>query len=293
MLTLDPSKRPNAKQLLEHKFLTTRIDATAVSLSNNAISSLRAFRQKDKLQKVTLQMVAKYVDDKKVEDLQKMFETMDDDGNGTLSLSEMKEGLMKNDMPELAAEIEKTMDALDNDGSGLIDYSEFLAATMSRHVYLEYDYLWQVFKNFDTKDEGKLSRDDLVQVLSGGKTKKYVKGGKDEVMVEVDLIFEKYDADKSGDIDFDEFMEMMKGQSAEEKESSGLALVSNLQETTSKAMKEEGMNIRSTVLNLEEEKEVVKAAIGPDSVHIKIGDGPEKGPEIDDTGRKVGCCGFF
>ena len=33
-----------------------------------------------------------------------------------------------------------------------------------------------------------------------------------QVMVEVDLIFEKYDADKSGDIDFDEFMEMMKGQ---------------------------------------------------------------------------------
>ena len=51
---------------------------------------------------------------------------MDDDGNGTLSLSEMKEGLLKNNMPELAAEIEKTMADLDNDG--LLSLRDFMHA---------------------------------------------------------------------------------------------------------------------------------------------------------------------
>ena len=39
----------------------------------------------------------------------------------------------------------------------------------------------QVFKNFDVSNTGKLTPDDLVQVLSGGKIKKYVQGGQDEV----------------------------------------------------------------------------------------------------------------
>jgi calcium-dependent protein kinase len=289
MLTVDPSKRPTAKALLDHAFLKKEITEEEVNLSTNAINSLRSFRQKDKLQKVTLQMVAKYVDDKKVEDLQKMFETMDDDGNGTLSLSEMKEGLMKNNMPELAAEIEKTMDDLDNDGSGLIDYSEFLAATMSRHVYLEYDYLWQVFKNYDISNEGKLKPDDLVQVLSGGKVKKYVKGGKDEVMQEIDAIMEKYDLDKSGDIDFDEFMEMMKGQADTE----GLNMVTELKETTQAAIKEDPKD-RKSLFDPSATKESDNE-VKPEAVHIEVkADGGMKDlPEIDDKARKVGCCGFF
>merc|ERR1711981_276950 len=105
----------------------------------------------------------------------------------------MKIGLGKNSLQELVKEMEETMKDLDNDGSGLIDYSEFLAATMSRHVYMEYDYVWQVFKNFDVSNTGKLTPDDLVQVLSGGKIKKYVQGGQDEAMKEIESIMKKYD----------------------------------------------------------------------------------------------------
>ena len=63
----------------------------------------------------------------------------------------MKMGLEKNGLQELVKEMEETMKQLDNDGSGLIDYSEFLAATMSRKVYLQYDYLWQVHNVFIEK----------------------------------------------------------------------------------------------------------------------------------------------
>merc|ERR1719440_1232396 len=139
-----------------------------------------------------------------------MFQSMDADGNGTLTLSEMKDGLEKNGMKDLVKEMEETMKQLDNDGSGLIDYSEFLAATMSRQVYLQYDYLWQVFKQFDSSRTGKITKDDLSLVLSGGKDKKYVQG-KTPVMADIDDIMARYDTDKSGDIDFDEFMELMRG----------------------------------------------------------------------------------
>jgi calcium-dependent protein kinase len=279
MLTVDPTKRPTAKALLEHKFLTTRVRTSKIGLSESAVQSLRSFRKSDKLKKVTLQMVAKYVDDKKVADLQQMFETMDDDGNGTLSMAEIKQGLEKNNMPELVAEIEKTMKDLDNDGSGLIDYSEFLAATMSRHVYMEYDYVWQVFKNFDVSNTGKLTPDDLVQVLSGGKIKKYVQGGQDEAMKEIESIMKKYDADQSGDIDFDEFMEMMKaGEDIEDK-----TMVKGLKETAQQALKEP-----------KSPDKIVKNAVVVEELEVLDVGGPAAHPaEIDETpGIKGGCWCF-
>merc|ERR1719321_934966 len=140
-----------------------------------------------------------------------MFASLDTDGNGTLTLTEMKDGLEKNGMKDLVKEMEETMKQLDNDGSGLIDYSEFLAATMSRKVYLQYDYLWQVFKQLDSSRTGKITKDDLALVLSGGKDKKYVEG-KTPIMADIDDIMKSYDTDKSGDIDFDEFMSLMQGQ---------------------------------------------------------------------------------
>ena len=62
-------------------------------------------------------MIAKYIDDNKVDDLKKMFASMDADGNGTLTLQEMKIGLEKNGLQELVKEMEETMKQLDNDGS--------------------------------------------------------------------------------------------------------------------------------------------------------------------------------
>ena len=52
-----------------------------------------------------------------------------------------------------------------------------------------------------------------------------------EAMKEIESIMKKYDADQSGDIDFDEFMEMMKaGEDIEDK-----TMVKGLKETAQQA----------------------------------------------------------
>lgn len=278
LLTPDPKKRPTAKDLLEHHWLVVHMPTfKPVPLSTTAVDSLRAFRQKDRLQKVALQMIAKYIDDNKVDDLKKMFASMDADGNGTLTLQEMKIGLEKNGLQELVKEMEETMKQLDNDGSGLIDYSEFLAATMSRKVYLQYDYLWQVFKQFDSSRTGKITKDDLSLVLSGGRDKKYVQG-KTPVMADIDEIIEKYDTDKSGDIDFDEFMELMRGQT-EQKAAAASNTPAPLQVLKEKADK----------------KDQELLALPPAPANVPEGKTVPIGGETEmfDEPRNVGCCGFF
>ena len=67
-------------------------------------------------------MVAHFVDDEKIEDLHKMFTTMDKDNNGTLEVSEIKEGLMQFGLTDLATDFETTIDI---HGSGMVDYYVF------------------------------------------------------------------------------------------------------------------------------------------------------------------------
>merc|ERR1719313_3235052 len=100
------------------------------------------------------------------------------------------------------------MKELDTDGSGKVDYTEFIGATMNKKVALTHDYVWQVFKQFDTDHTGTISKDDLATILSSGKMTKFsqVVGLQKN---EIEEIMAEYDLDGSGDIDFDEFVAFM------------------------------------------------------------------------------------
>ena len=104
--------------------------------------------------------------------------------------------------------MDEVMKGLDTDGSGKVDYSEFLAATMDRKVYTQYNVVWQVFKQFDTSHTGKVTKDDLTMILSGGEVK-HLEDATGLLKHEIDDIMSQYDKDKSGDIDFDEFLALM------------------------------------------------------------------------------------
>lgn len=55
--------------------------------------------------------------------------------------------------------------SIDTDGSGKIDYTEFLAATMEKSIYMKEDKLHQAFKMLDQDGNGKISREELKNVL--------------------------------------------------------------------------------------------------------------------------------
>jgi calcium-dependent protein kinase len=65
-----------------------------------------------------------------------------------------------------SAEIQALWTAMDIDGNGSISYSEFLAATLDRNIYLQEENLWNAFRVFDRDNSGKITADELKQVLS-------------------------------------------------------------------------------------------------------------------------------
>jgi calcium-dependent protein kinase len=137
-----------------------------------------------------------------------MFQTVDTDGNGTISIEEMKAGLASCGLLELNANLDEAIKAIDNDGSGKISYSEFIAATIDKKTALSHDYVWQVFKRFDRTNTGTINKDDLTQILTDGHFSDY--GRADGLSkADVEKTIQSYDTNHDGVIDFDEFMAAM------------------------------------------------------------------------------------
>merc|ERR1719428_286539 len=132
-----------------------------------------------------------------------MFYALDKDGDGTITVEEMQEGISKMgiDMP---ADLKAIMKEVDSDGSGVIDYTEFLAATLDKKQYIQEDVCWSAFRLFDKNGDGKISKQELDQVLNQGDIEAAM-GAKAvaELMAQVDT-------NGDGEIDFQEFMAMMK-----------------------------------------------------------------------------------
>ena len=93
-------------------------------------------------------------------------------------------------------------------GSGVIDYTEFLAATLDKRLYIKEDVCWSAFRIFDRNGDGKISKEELAQLM-GDQSVEDVVGAK-----AIQTLMTSVDADGDGFIDFAEFMEMMKGDNA-------------------------------------------------------------------------------
>ncbi len=73
-----------------------------------------------------------------IKDLKKLFLSLDINGDGSLTLEELRKGL---EGKENGDELLVIMQGADTDGSGEINYTEFLAATIDANVFMREDYL--------------------------------------------------------------------------------------------------------------------------------------------------------
>merc|ERR1712100_650832 len=116
----------------------------------------------------------------------------------------MTKGLRQAGMKDLPPDIEEIMRDVSSDGSGLIDYTEFLAAALDKMAYMQEDLAWSAFRVFDRNGDGVISKAELSEAMEQG----LLDGLADadayaEMMQGVDM-------NDDGEIDFEEFLGMMK-----------------------------------------------------------------------------------
>merc|ERR1711972_510770 len=125
-------------------------------------------------------------------------------GDGKLTAAELRDGITKAGIKEIPPDFQQILQNVDSDGSGEIDYTEFLAATLDQKAYLHEDVCWSAFRTFDRNGDGRISRDELREILDRGDVSDVSSAN------DIDDLLKEVDRNNDGHIDFHEFMDMMR-----------------------------------------------------------------------------------
>jgi len=156
MLTFKPEERISALEALKDQWLIKMTETHEKNYlekgSINALSSLKNFKVRTKMQQAVMAYMAGHLQSKESEEkLKATFRSFDKNGDGQLEKSELIAGYMKLGMSHAAATkaVTKIMNAVDINKNGTIDYSEFLMANVKQEEMLAEEKLWEAFKVFD------------------------------------------------------------------------------------------------------------------------------------------------
>ncbi|XP_058072656.1 calcium-dependent protein kinase 20-like [Magnolia sinica] len=202
MLDPDPKKRLTAQEVLDHTWLVNAKKAPNVPLGENVRARLKQFSVMNKFKKRALRVVAEHLSVEEVAGIKEMFQIMDSNNNGKITLEELKVGLHKIGQQVPDPDVQMLMEAADVDGNGTLDYGEFVAVSIHLKKIGNDDHLRKAFSFFDRNQSGYIEIDELTDSLADDLGSNY-----EEV---INAIIHDVDTDKDGRISYEEFATMMK-----------------------------------------------------------------------------------
>jgi calcium-dependent protein kinase len=118
------------------------------------------------LKRTTLSFIASRIPEDQIQYLRNAFSKMDVNGDGQLTIDELKNGLKE--IPDIhlsEKDILEAMKVIDANQNGLIDYTEFIAACLHSYDYLQDAQLRAAFAYFDKDGNGTISKEELRECL--------------------------------------------------------------------------------------------------------------------------------
>jgi len=206
LLEVDPAKRLSAEEALKHPWLEIRDrkvskEQDAQQMGADVLDAFASFSGSSKFRRHVLGMCAWSLSNDQRAHLRDAFEAIDTDHTGTISLAELKQALEQNNCME-SSQSDELFSGLHMEQ---IDYSDFLAAMLSSRIAAHESTIRNAFRRFDVDSNGVISGSDLRAVL-----------GKSHKKSEIDDLVKSMDTDGDGQISFDEFLEYLSADEADE-----------------------------------------------------------------------------
>lgn len=201
MLEFSPKKRISAEDALKSKWLMSNSNSTIsdTGLFKEVLKNMKNFDAGEKFQQATIAYIVHFLyPSNELEELKKVFKSIDKNGDGRITYEELTkcfETVFGKEIVKI--ELNKIMEEIDGDANGFISYEEFLRVSIHKSKLLDEKNLKIAFDTFDLNKDGKLSAEEIKQVLGANH--------KDYVMHLINAI----DEDNNQQIDFEEFKGLM------------------------------------------------------------------------------------
>ncbi len=209
LLEIKQDKRLTAQESINHKWIQEKHeildqkDKVDDNVWINVLENIKNFNAKEKLQQATIAFIIHHqFASQENKELKKIFKKLDINGDGRLTYKELKDGFSKLDPNERVsgiteADLNRIIEDVDQDMNGYIEYEEFLRVTVNKRNIISENNLRLAFDKFDVNGDGKLSMDEIKNVL-GTTENEYIQE-----------IIKKIDENNDGEINFSEFKVMM------------------------------------------------------------------------------------
>lgn len=206
LLRKKADQRTSVSEALLHPWLARRrSEYPSENIMADVVKSFKHFQGLNMFQKAAVTALAWRAGDDETAQLRAIFSALDRDGNGHITIEELRSAIETTGVviPEDLAML--AMDA-DTDGGGMIEYTEFLAACLDKRSIIREEVVWEAFRVFDSDGSGKITHKELLKILTGNSGQKIREtyGSK-----AVNNFLGEYDVSGDSQIDFDEFMEML------------------------------------------------------------------------------------
>lgn len=119
----------NAEQALAHPWFTSG-QVTDAALPNDVVNSLYKFATSEKFKRLALQAVAFSAQYEDIKELHRLFNEIDADNDGYLTLSDLEDALLERGDIDRKT-VQSIFGAMDIDKQGKIHLTQFVAATMT------------------------------------------------------------------------------------------------------------------------------------------------------------------
>nr|AFK37664.1 unknown [Lotus japonicus] len=227
LLTVDPSKRPSAQELLSHPWVRGD-EAKDEQMDPEIVSRLQSFNARRKLRAAAIASVWSstiFLRTKKLRSLVGTYDLKEEEieslrmhfkkicGNGdNATLSEFVEVLKAIKMPSLIPLAPRIFDLFDNNRDGTIDMREILCGFSSLKNSKGDDALRLCFQMYDTDRSGCITKEEVASMLCALPEEclpaDITEPGK------LDEIFDLMDANSDGKVTFEEFKAAMQRDSS-------------------------------------------------------------------------------
>ncbi|CAK74200.1 unnamed protein product (macronuclear) [Paramecium tetraurelia] len=198
LLQQNPTKRYSAQQALESEWIQRKSEVGSTEISalemQSRLQHFSHFRCESKLVQATLHlMIQQNLTQEQQRQMRKTFQELDKNGDGKLSMEELKEYCSN------GIDIKDLFSRIDTDHNGFIEFTEFLTAAVDMKKLVSADQLKQAFQLLDVNGDGFLEIEEIKKMFNG-KIQVQEEQQWDQLLLEMD-------ENKDGKISLDEYKE--------------------------------------------------------------------------------------